>query len=238
MYKISMDNTENQAADNILEIEGLDKAFRQGVETVRVLNGLSFTLKAGEMVALVGPSGAGKSTFLQICGLLDNLSCGRIIFDGEDVSTLSDRKRTLLRRHHIGFVYQFHYLLPEFTARENLMIPRIIAGISKKEARAQADAMLTDLGLEHRLTHRPPQLSGGEQQRVAVGRALINAPKLLLADEPTGNLDPDNGQRVLDILLEKVRSLGTSVVMATHNHALAARMDRIVTLKNGALEQL
>ena len=184
----------------------------------------------GEVVALVAPSGAGKSTLLHIAGLLDTPDAGRILLNGRDMTGLPDRERTLARRRDLGFVYQFHHLLPEFSAAENIVLPQLAEGVAAREARARADDLLARVGLSHRADHRPAQLSGGEQQRVAFCRALANRPSLLLADEPTGNLDPETSDRVFDMLMGLVRDTGLSALIATHNHALAARMDRVIGL--------
>lgn len=222
-----------KALQKLLEVEGLEKTFKQGGEALTVLKSLSMSLEKGEMVALVGPSGAGKSTLLQLIGLLDTPSSGRIVIDGHDASRLSETERTKLRRDFIGFVYQFHYLQPEFSAIENVILPQMIAGKSKKAARDHAARLLEALKLSHRLEHRPGRLSGGEQQRVAIARALANSPKLLLADEPTGNLDPSTAEEVFDILVDLVRNTGIGALIATHNMDLADRMDKVFELKGG-----
>ena len=219
----------------LLRVEGLEKTFKQGGQSLTILNNLSMSLDRGEMVALVGPSGAGKSTLLQMIGLLDSPTSGRIMIAGNDASQLDDEQRTRLRREHIGFVYQSHYLLPEFSAMENVILPQMIAGRKKKDARERGEKLLTALGLSHRMTHRPARLSGGEQQRVAIARALANQPKMLLADEPTGNLDPHTASDVFEILIELVRSAGIGALIATHNMDLAMQMDRVLELKNGRL---
>jgi lipoprotein-releasing system ATP-binding protein len=219
----------------LLRVEGLEKTFRQGGQSLTILQNLGLSLDKGEMVALVGPSGAGKSTLLQMVGLLDSPTAGRITIAGKDASNLNDAERTALRRDHIGFVYQFHYLLPEFSALENVVIPQMIAGRKKQEARERAEVLLTALGLQHRLHHRPARLSGGEQQRVAIARALANQPKILLADEPTGNLDLNTSSDVFEILIQLVRSAGIGALIATHNMDLAMQMDRVLELKNGRL---
>jgi lipoprotein-releasing system ATP-binding protein len=218
-----------------LALEKVTKTFRQAGRELPVLRGLDLAIARGEMVALLGPSGSGKSTLLHICGLLDRPDGGVIRIAGQEAQHLGDRERTRLRREHIGFVYQHHHLLPEFSALENLVVPQMIAGLSKKEAKARASELLGLVGLSERLDHRPARLSGGEQQRVAIARALINAPKLLLADEPTGNLDPHTSDSVFELLVKLVRGAGLSALLATHNHALAARMDRIVRLEDGVL---
>lgn len=219
----------------LLEVQGLERTFSQGGETLTVLQNLSLSLAKGEMVALVGPSGAGKSTLLQMIGLLDSPTAGSIRINGQSVTGQSEYQRTMLRREFIGFVYQFHYLLPEFSALENVVLPQMIAGKSRTEAREHAAKLLTALGLGHRLEHRPARLSGGEQQRVAIARALANSPKLLLADEPTGNLDPQTAADVFEILVELVKTTGIGAIVATHNLDLAEKMDRIFELKGGRL---
>ena len=220
---------------HLLRVEGLEKTFHNGDQSLTILKDLGMSIEKGEMVALVGPSGAGKSTLLQQVGLLDTPTAGRVVINGSDTTKMSDAERTIIRRDHIGFVYQFHYLQPEFTALENVILPQMIAGKKKKEARGRAEKLLTALGLSHRLEHRPARLSGGEQQRVAIARALANGPKLLLADEPTGNLDSDTSADVFEILVELVRSAGIGALIATHNLDLAMQMDRVLELKNGRL---
>ncbi|VAX08465.1 Lipoprotein-releasing system ATP-binding protein LolD [hydrothermal vent metagenome] len=220
---------------NILELKNIHRHFIQGNKDLHILKGVDFTLKKGEVVTLVGASGSGKSTLLQIAGLLDAMNEGEVIIDGENCGGLTDNRRTRIRRHDVGFIYQFHHLLPEFTALENVMLPRIIAGRSKRRARKSASKMLEKLGLGQRLDHRPSELSGGEQQRVAIARALINKPKILLADEPTGNLDEATGNGVMNELLRLSREEGISALIATHNSQLAQKMDRCVTLHNGLL---
>lgn len=220
----------------LLRVEGLEKTFHNGDQDLTILKDLTMSIDKGEMVALVGPSGAGKSTLLQQVGLLDTPTAGRIIVNGNDTARMSDAERTIIRRDHIGFVYQFHYLQAEFTALENVILPQMIAGKKKRDAAARAEKLLTALGLSHRLNHRPARLSGGEQQRVAIARALANGPKLLLADEPTGNLDSQTSADVFEILVELVRTAGIGALIATHNLELARQMDRVLELKNGRLE--
>ena len=222
-------------SDAALELAGLTRSFRQGDATIEVLRGVDFRLAKGEIVALLGPSGSGKSTLLQAAGLLEGGFGGRIAIDGTQAADLSDAARTALRRDKLGFVYQFHHLLPDFSAEENVVLPQLIHGADRAAAGARARELLTALGLGARLDHRPSQLSGGEQQRVAVARALANRPVLVLADEPTGNLDEDTAARVLDEFLSLVRSQGSAALIATHNRALAARMDRVVRLDHGKL---
>ncbi len=222
-------------ANVLLKVEGLEKTFVQGGRVLTIFKGLNMKLEAGELVALVGPSGGGKSTLLQLIGLLDKPTAGQIRIGNQFAQKMSDLERTRLRRDHIGFVYQSHYLLPEFTALENVALPQIIAGKTKPEARARAAEILTSLKLGERLTHRPGLLSGGEQQRVANARALANDPKLLFADEPTGNLDPETSAEVFHMLLQQVRSRGIGALVATHNLTLADQMDRVLELKAGKI---
>ena len=219
----------------ILRLVGLKKTYRQGERELHILDGASADLYEGEAVALVAPSGSGKTTLLQVAGLLDHPEEGAIILAGRDCSSLTDRERTRVRRTDIGFVYQFHHLLPEFDALENVMLPQLIAGIAKSEAELRARDLLTAFGLGERLLHRPAELSGGEQQRVAIARAVANAPLVLLADEPTGNLDPETAERVFVQLLHFVRKAGLAALIATHNFELAHRMDRVLRLEGGKL---
>ena len=218
----------------MLALEGVSKTYNKGREAeVRVLSDVDLQVSKGEMVALVAPSGAGKSTLLHIAGLLDTPDAGKVSIGGVDFTGLSDRRRTIARRQEVGFVYQFHHLLPEFTAEENIMLPQLANGISKAEARLRADGLLARVGVGERAGHRPSAMSGGEQQRVAFCRALANEPRLLLADEPTGNLDPATSDRVFEALVSLVRDTGLSALIATHNLELAARMDRVVKLDQG-----
>jgi len=219
-----------------LELRGVHRAFKQAGAELRVLNGIDLALRPGEVVALVGPSGAGKSTLLHVAGLLERPDDGAVLIAGEDCGSLSDERRTLLRRSEIGFVYQFHHLLPEFSALENVMLPQMIAGVARARARAKAAVLLDRVGLGPRAGHRPARLSGGEQQRVAIVRALANHPKILLGDEPTGNLDHATGESILDTLLHLVRNNGLAALIATHNLDLARRLDRIVALDGGRLK--
>lgn len=222
--------------DVTLSLDGITKGYNAGKPNeVRVLHGVSLSVAKGEVVALVAPSGAGKSTLLHIAGLLDTPDAGRVAIAGEDLTKLGDRKRTAVRRNDVGFIYQFHHLLPEFSALENIVLPQLANGVAQQDAEAHAHALLATVGLEARATHRPAALSGGEQQRVAFCRALANRPKLLLADEPTGNLDPGTSDRVFDALVELVRASGLSALIATHNLELAARMDRTVRLEAGLI---
>jgi lipoprotein-releasing system ATP-binding protein len=219
-----------------LELTGVKRVFRQGGVELAVLDGIDLVLRPGELVALVGPSGAGKSTLLHLAGLLERPSTGEIRIAGEECGSLSDERRTLLRRSTLGFVYQFHHLLPEFSALENVMIPQMIAGVARGAARDKATGLLRRVGLGERLSHRPARLSGGEQQRVAIVRALANDPKVLLADEPTGNLDHATGDSVMATLIEMTRATGLAALIATHNLDLARRLDRIVVLEDGKLK--
>jgi lipoprotein-releasing system ATP-binding protein len=220
-----------------LELRAVRKVFHQGGVELTVLNGVDLALRPGELVALVGPSGAGKSTLLHVAGLLERPDGGEIQIDGEACGSLSDERRTLLRRATLGFVYQFHHLLPEFSALENVMIPQMIAGVARGTARAKAAELLRRVGLGERLSHRPARLSGGEQQRVAIVRALANDPKVLLADEPTGNLDHATAEGVMGTLIEVTRATGLAVLIATHNLELARRLDRMVALEEGQLRE-
>jgi len=221
-----------------LELRGVRRVFKQAGTELRVLNGVDLSLREGEIVALVGPSGAGKSTLLHVAGLLERPDGGAVMIDGEDCGGLSDERRTLLRRSEIGFVYQFHHLLPEFSALENVMLPQMIAGLARGRAREKARGLLAQVGLAPRAGHRPARLSGGEQQRVAIVRALANDPKILLGDEPTGNLDHATGESVLATLLDLVRHSGLAALIATHNLELARRLDRVVVLEDGRLKAL
>jgi lipoprotein-releasing system ATP-binding protein len=218
-----------------LELRGVRKVFRQGGVELAVLNGVDLALRPGEIIALVGPSGAGKSTLLHVAGLLERPDGGSVMVEGRDCGRLSDEHRTSLRRRALGFVYQFHHLLPEFSALENVMLPQMIAGVPRGDARRKAEMLLGRVGLGERLAHRPARLSGGEQQRVAIVRALANDPKILLADEPTGNLDHTTAEGVMATLIDIVRSSGLAALIATHNLDLARRLDRTVALEDGAL---
>jgi lipoprotein-releasing system ATP-binding protein len=219
-----------------LELRDVRRVFRLAGTELRVLNGVDLVLRPGEIVALVGPSGAGKSTLLHVAGLLERPDGGTVLIGGEDCGNLSDERRTLLRRSEIGFVYQFHHLLPEFSALENVMLPQMITGVARRRARGKAAELLDRVGLAPRSGHRPARLSGGEQQRVAIVRALANDPRILLADEPTGNLDHATGDDVLSTLLNLVRHTGLAALIATHNLELARRLDRIVALEDGRLK--
>ncbi|MGH6865181.1 MAG: ABC transporter ATP-binding protein [Methyloceanibacter sp.] len=219
----------------VLRLERLERGYTQGDRRIDVLKGASASFFPGETVALLGPSGAGKSTLLHIAGLLERPDSGAVIIDGVDCVKLSDNEQTRMRRMEVGFIYQFHHLLPEFSALENVALPQLILGMSRTEADMRASELLTSLGLDERKFHRPAELSGGEQQRVAIARAIANHPKVLLADEPTGNLDPHTAERVFGQLLKLVRQSGVAAVVATHNLDLAARMDRTLRLTEGHL---
>jgi lipoprotein-releasing system ATP-binding protein len=203
-----MNDQENKL---VLETKDLCRYYTQGGKTLNVLDEANVEIKSGEIVALVGPSGSGKSTFLQTVGLLDKPTSGDLVIGGQDTAAMNDKERTLMRRQYIGFVYQFHYLLPEFTALENIIIPQMVAGVTRHDASLRAKELLEILKIDHRANHRPATLSGGEQQRVAIARALANKPKLLLADEPTGNLDPETSERVFELLIDLVRNVGIGV---------------------------
>jgi lipoprotein-releasing system ATP-binding protein len=223
-------------SEPILATTGLRRSFTQGEVTIDVLRGVDLVVQPGEIVALLGPSGSGKSTLLQAVGLLEGGFKGSLRLLGREAADLSDDGRTELRREALGFVYQFHHLLPEFNARENVVLPQLIRGAEPEQARTRAEQLLKALGLEQRLDHRPSKLSGGEQQRVAVARALANKPQLVLADEPTGNLDEATANRVLGEFLSLVRGEGSAALVATHNERLAMKMDRVVRLHEGHLE--
>ncbi len=218
-----------------LRLEDIHRTFVQGTVRLEILQGASLELAPGEVVALVGPAGAGKSTLLRIAGLLERPDDGEIWLDGTGCGGLGEGERTRLRRDHLGFVYQFHHLLPEFSALENIMLPRMIAGESRRQAREKAKALIEMVGLTERASHRPARLSGGEQQRIAMARALANEPRVLLADEPTGNLDQHTADAVFDKLLELLRTTGRAALIATHNTELARRMDRTLVISDGVL---
>ena len=221
---------------SVLQLDAITKAYnRRKPGEINVLRGASLTLEKGEVVALVAPSGAGKSTLLHIAGFLDAADSGMVVLDGVDMTGRSDRRRTTARRQDIGFIYQFHHLLPEFSALENITLPQLANGVSAGAAEKRALELLTHVGVAERANHRPAELSGGEQQRVAFCRALANSPKLLLADEPTGNLDPATSDQVFDALMGLVRETGMSALIATHNMELASRMDRVVRMQDGVL---
>ena len=222
-------------AGPVLELIGIDRVYRTAAGELPVLKGTNLRLNAGELVGLVGPSGSGKSTLLHTAGLLERPEAGKVMLDGIDCLSLDDRGRTAIRRSKIGFVYQFHHLLPEFNAADNIAMPLMIAGVKKKAAREKADSLLEVMGLADRGHHQPGQMSGGEQQRVAIARALANDPRLVIADEPTGNLDPVTTERVFATLIKMVKNEGAAVLVATHNFALTQHMDRVLTLQDGKL---
>ncbi len=222
----------------VLRLEDLQRTFHQAGRAISVLKGASAALYPGEAVALVGPSGAGKSTLLHIAGLLETPDSGHVFINGRDCARMTDDERTRVRRAEMGFVYQFHQLLPEFSALENVMIPQLIQGRSKSEAQVRAAELLTAMGLAERLDHRPAELSGGEQQRTAIGRALANAPRLLLADEPTGNLDPQTSGHVFGELIALIERTGVAALIATHNLELARRMHRVLRMEGGLLVEM
>ena len=219
----------------VLELRQIVREYQSEAGTLRVLDGVDLTLKPGELVGLVGPSGSGKSTLLHTAGLLEKAEGGQVLLEGQDCMSLGDTGRTALRREKLGFVYQFHHLLPEFDARDNVAIPLMVAGVSRRQARAKAETLLAEMGLSDRARHQPGQMSGGEQQRVAIARALVNDPRLVIADEPTGNLDPATTERVFASLIRMARSEGAAVLIATHNMALTKHMDRVLTLEQGKL---
>ena len=230
-----MSRTVDETNGQGLRLEGINRTFKQADRRLEILRSVSLEIRPGELVALVGPSGAGKSTLLQIAGLLERADAGEIFVAGEAASQLSDGGRTALRRRTIGFVYQYHHLLPEFSALENVVLPQMIAGTKRSAARVRARELLARVGLAEREEHRPARLSGGEQQRVAMARGLANQPRILLADEPTGNLDPDTADDVFDLLSGLVRGNGVACLIATHNLALAERMDRVLRLEHGEI---
>lgn len=219
----------------IIEIIGLKRSFETQAGTLEVLRSVDLQIRPGEIVGLIGPSGSGKSSLLHSIGLLEEIQGGKIIINGEDVTNKNDKIRTLIRRDYLGFVYQFHNLLPELNARENIALPMEIAGKSHEFALARADELLELMGLSARATHKPAQLSGGEQQRVAIARAIANRPKVLLADEPTGNLDPKTSQSIFDLFAKIAKEEGVAALVGTHNLELADKMDRVVGLENGVL---
>lgn len=224
--------------DPVLALSNLARSFEHGDEIITPLRDISFDIAPGQMVALTSPSGAGKSTLLHIAGLLDRPDSGGLWICGEDLSKAGDRKRTDFRKARLGFIYQAHHLLPEFTAIENVMLPQLCAGVRKRAARDRSAELLTELGLSDRMDHRPARLSGGQSQRVAIARALANHPDLILADEPTGSLDPETSRRVFDMLLETCRRAGASALIATHDRSLAGQMDRCLKLADGKVAEV
>lgn len=233
MNKAAMNEPDQKPA--ALELQDITRSYPQAGEPLEILKGVNLTIQPGEIVALLGPSGSGKSTLLHVAGLLEPPTTGSVRIAGQEASGLNDKGRTKLRQSAVGFIYQFHHLLPEFSARENVAIPQMIAGKSRQEANARADELLAAVGIDHRAAHRPGTLSGGEQQRCAIARALSNRPALLLGDEPTGNLDPDTSESVFQMLLGLTRDQGLAALIATHDHDLAARMDKVVSLQGGQL---
>ena len=223
---------------DVLRFEAVDRSYVQGDRRLDILKGAEFAMRSGETVALVAPSGAGKSTLLHLAGLLERPDGGDVVIGGESCGDMDDAARTAKRRDDIGFVYQFHHLLPEFTAVENVMLPQMLRGLNRSEARERSEQLLDYLRIGERGDHRPPELSGGEQQRVAIARAVANAPLLLLADEPTGNLDPETSAYVFEALEALVRQSGLAALIVTHNHELAARMDRTLTLRDGGVTEV
>ncbi|MCO6390737.1 ATP-binding cassette domain-containing protein [Aliihoeflea aestuarii] len=226
------------ATKTVLQLNKVERSYEDASGKLVILDKADFTIGQGEMVALVAPSGAGKSTLLHSAGLLERPNAGEVMLNGQECGQLSDDDRTAIRRNEIGFVYQFHHLLPEFTALENIMMPQLVQGLSPKQAKERSAQLLDYMKIGHRASHRPAELSGGEQQRVAIARAVANAPRLLLADEPTGNLDPATAGYVFDALEALVRQSGLSALIATHNHELAGRMDRRVTLIEGKVVEV
>ena len=224
--------------NNLIELVNIHRAFWQGGERLNILNGVDLSVKPGETISLVGPSGSGKSTLLHIAGLLEKPDDGEIHILNKNVSSLSDKKLTQIRNQKLGFIYQYHYLLSEFSALENIMLPQLIAGKKRGIARERAITLLSSLNLKDRVYHRPYQLSGGEQQRVAIGRALANDPQIILADEPTGNLDFENAEAVFSMLLKQSRQAGVAAIIATHNLELAKKLDRIFLIENGSLSSV
>ena len=221
----------------VLELRGVVRQYESEGGVLRVLEGADLTLNQGELGGLIGPSGSGKSTLLHTAGLLEKPEGGEVYLEGENCMALNDAGRTRLRREKLGFVYQFHHLLPEFNARDNVAMPLMVGGMKRRKAREKAEALLAEMGLSERLKHQPGQMSGGEQQRVAIARALVNDPRLVIADEPTGNLDPATTERVFESLIRMARSEGAAVVVATHNMALTRHMDRVLTLRDGKLTE-
>ncbi|MEO1323270.1 MAG: ABC transporter ATP-binding protein [Pseudomonadota bacterium] len=219
----------------VLELRNIVREYKSDAGILKVLEGADLVLNPGELVGLVGPSGSGKSTLLHTAGLLEKPEGGQVFLEGQDCMALNDAGRTKLRREKLGFVYQFHHLLPEFNARDNVAMPLMVGGLARRRAREKADALLAEMGLSERLKHQPGQMSGGEQQRVAIARALVNDPRLVIADEPTGNLDPTTTERVFESLIRMARGEGAAVLVATHNMALTQHMDRVLTLQDGKL---
>jgi lipoprotein-releasing system ATP-binding protein len=226
----------NETATNVLECRSVERSFREGDSTLQVLRGVDLVIRPGERLAIIGASGSGKTTLLQIMGGLDDPTSGEVYVGGQSMANTDEAEKGRLRNRYIGFVYQFHHLLPEFSARENVAMPLLIRRQRKDEAFAEADSLLSRVGLGERLDHKPGELSGGERQRAAVARALITRPQLVLADEPTGNLDAGNGEHVLRLMLELNKELDTSLVIVTHDHSIAQQMDRVLVLEDGVLQ--
>lgn len=222
----------------VLELRNISKSFRQGATSLEIIRSSSLVVYRGESVACVGPSGCGKTTLLQMCGLLDSANSGDILINGQSITSMDDAKKTKIRRDNIGFVYQYHHLLPEFSALENVMMPSLIQGKSVKNSEKKARELIARLDMSHRIDHRPAELSGGEQQRIAIARAVVNRPSLILADEPTGNLDPQRSEEVANLLLGLVKEYGLSLLFITHNMDLARKTDRIVTIRDGVVGEL
>lgn len=218
--------------ETILEAKNIEKFFNEGSNPLKVIEDSSFIVNRGETIAIVGASGCGKSTLLQLCGLLDNLTNGDILINGISTKSLNENERTKIRKNNIGFVYQMHHLFSEFTALENVIIPLLMRKENKKEAKVKAKELLIDLGLENRINHLPAELSGGEKQRVAIARALITNPSIILADEPTGNLDDENSEKIMNLLLKEIKDFNSSLLMVTHNIDIAKKLDNIITLSN------
>ena len=231
-------NREEPTKSPVIAINQLSQFFRQGQTRLEILKNVSLKIRAGEMVGLVGPSGSGKSTLLHLAGLLERPSGGKIVYKGQDCELMTDNERTKLRLQEIGFIYQFHHLLPEFSARDNVMMPQLIAGLTKNEAANRANQLLNMVGLSERGDHKPSQLSGGEKQRVAIVRSIANVPQLVLADEPTGNLDPLTSTQVFEQLRSVIKGGKLSALIATHNHQLAEKLDRIFKIEGGSLVEL
>ena len=231
-------NKEEPTKSPVIEISQLSQFFRQGQTRLEILKNVSLKIRAGEMVGLVGPSGSGKSTLLHLAGLLERPSGGKIVYMGQDCELMTDNQRTKLRLHEIGFIYQFHHLLPEFSARDNVIMPQLIAGLTKIEAANRANQLLNMVGLSERGDHKPSQLSGGEKQRVAIVRSIANVPRLVLADEPTGNLDPLTSAQVFEQLRSVIKGGKLSALIATHNHQLAEKLDRVFKIEGGSLVEL
>lgn len=227
----------NQQNKTVLELKNISKSYKQGSDNIEILKNIDISINQGQTVGLLGQSGSGKSTLLQIAGLLDKCDEGEVLINQISTAKSNDKTRTKLRRDNIGFIYQFHHLLPEFSAVENIAIPQMIKGVDKKESSLQAMELLEKLGIEKRAKHRPAELSGGEQQRVAIARALINKPSLILADEPTGNLDPQTSAQVFDLLVSSVKEFGLAIMIVTHNHQLAAKLDKVVTIESAKIKQ-